>query len=160
MTHPLCRLMPTGGPSHASMHLTKQRQAGCQLRPMPPSFPSPARWRAHTTMHTTFTWHAQVAHHLSAVPPIQLLRPSLTPWRGGLLTLDAVVQRLRELLPPTFEELGHDFAVGVVREDGVHELIDAGPLPEAVAASAAIPVIFANVRVAYGSGEGGGQAWK
>ncbi len=89
----------------------------------------------------------EVARELSRVPPIQLLRPSLEPWKGGLLTLDGVVDRLREVLPSTFEELEKDFAVGVVTDSGEHVLIDSGPLPEAVAASAAIPVIFNSVEV-------------
>ena len=41
----------------------------------------------------------------------QLLSPSL---RGGLLSLDPVVERLRQLLPPRFEDLEREFAVGVV----------------------------------------------
>lgn len=89
----------------------------------------------------------QVAQLLSEKPPIQFLKPSLEPWRGGLLSLEGVVDRLRELLPPTFEGLERDFAVGVVTTDGTHVLIDQGPLPEAVAASAAIPFVFSNVDV-------------
>ncbi len=89
----------------------------------------------------------QVARHLSQQPPASLLRPSLAPWQGGVLSLEGVVERLRELLPPTFEELEREFAVGVVTADGEHVLIDSGPLPEAVAASAAIPFIFESVEV-------------
>lgn len=63
------------------------------------------------------------------------------------MSLEGVVERLRELLPPTFDGLEKDFAVGVVTEDGRHVLIDQGPLPEAVAASAAIPFVFANVDI-------------
>lgn len=37
--------------------------------------------------------------------PINLLRPSCRPWTGGAISLHAVVERLRDLLPPTFEEL-------------------------------------------------------
>lgn len=88
-----------------------------------------------------------MAQLLSEKPPIQFLKPSLEPWRGGLLSLEGVVDRLRELLPPTFEGLERDFAVGVVTTDGTHVLIDQGPLPEAVAASAAIPFVFSNVDV-------------
>ncbi len=47
----------------------------------------------------------QVAAELSRVAPINLLRPSCRPWAGGAVSLDAVVQRLRELLPPRFEDL-------------------------------------------------------
>ncbi|KAI8469843.1 MAG: acyl transferase/acyl hydrolase/lysophospholipase [Monoraphidium minutum] len=89
----------------------------------------------------------EVAQHLRASPPIQLLKPSWEPWRGGLLSLEGVVERLSALLPPTFEELERDFAVGVVTADGRHEIIDSGPLPEAVAASAAIPFVFSSVDV-------------
>lgn len=46
-----------------------------------------------------------------------------------------------------FEDLDREFAVGVVSSEGQHVLIDAGPLPEAVAASAAIPVVFSAVEV-------------
>jgi len=92
----------------------------------------------------------QVAGFLSEKAPIQLLQPSFEPWRGGVLSLDGVVQRLAELLPPTFEDLERDFAVGVVTADGEHVLIDQGPLPEAVAASAAIPFIFSPVDVPGG----------
>ncbi|EIE21028.1 hypothetical protein COCSUDRAFT_17697, partial [Coccomyxa subellipsoidea C-169] len=89
----------------------------------------------------------QVAAELSRVAPINLLRPSCRPWAGGAVSLDAVVQRLRELLPPRFEDLDKEFAVGVVSADGRYRLIDSGPLPEAVAASAAIPFIFEPLHV-------------
>ncbi|KAK9908328.1 hypothetical protein WJX75_006132 [Coccomyxa subellipsoidea] len=84
----------------------------------------------------------QVAAELSRVAPINLLRPSCRPWTGGAVSLDAVVHRLRDLLPPRFEDLEKEFAVGVVSADGRYRLIDSGPLPEAVAASAAIPFVF------------------
>lgn len=90
----------------------------------------------------------EVAQVLSEVPPIKLLRWSrFPPWRGGLLTYEAVIDRLREVLPPTFEDLQCEFAVGVVDANGRHCIIDSGPLPEAVAASAAIPVVFEHVYI-------------
>eukprot|EP00798_Chlamydomonas_sp_ICE-L_P020914 gene20914-27760_t len=83
-----------------------------------------------------------VAAELSRVAPIKLLRlGSIIPWRGGFLSLQGVVERLREVLPPTFEDLDKEFALGVVGRDGVHRVIDSGALPEAVAASAAIPFL-------------------
>lgn len=91
--------------------------------------------------------HAQVAEYLSQTPPILFLRPSRAPWRGGLLSMEAVIERLRQLLPATFEELPVEFAVGVVAADGKHQLIDSGPLAEAVVASAAIPFIFQSVDI-------------
>ncbi|PNW76990.1 hypothetical protein CHLRE_10g417750v5 [Chlamydomonas reinhardtii] len=89
----------------------------------------------------------EVAKHLSDQTPASLLRPSAAPWRGGALSLDGVISRLRDLLPPRFEDLQREFAVGVVTAEGEHLLIDSGPLPEAVAASAAIPIIFQAVDV-------------
>ena len=87
---------------------------------------------------------AACAAELSAVPPLARLRPCGTPW-AGLMSLDAVIARLRDLLPPTFEDLDREFACCVVGRDGQHHLISSGPLPEAVAASAAIPALFAPV---------------
>ncbi|KAK9820943.1 hypothetical protein WJX81_000057 [Elliptochloris bilobata] len=94
-----------------------------------------------------------VARELSRVAPINLLRPSCRPWRGGAISLHKVTERLRDLLPPSFEDLDTEFAVGVVSKDGDYRLIDSGPLPEAVAASAAIPYIFNPVHI---PGQAGG----
>ena len=80
-------------------------------------------------------------------PPWKMLRPSWPRFWEGLFALDAVVERLRDLLPPRFEDLDRDFACAVVSASGEYLLIDSGPLPEAVAASAAIPVLFAPVPV-------------
>ena len=88
----------------------------------------------------------QVAAELSRVPPRDLLIPCKQPWQG-IFSLERVVDRLRELLPPTFEDLHQEFAVGVVSRRGQHLLINSGPLPEAVAASAAIPFIFGPVAI-------------
>ena len=43
--------------------------------------------------------------------------------------------------------LWQEFAVGVVAKNGEYKLIDSGALPEAVAASAAIPFVFEPVAV-------------
>ena len=40
-----------------------------------------------------------------------------------------------------------DFAVGVVTRTGQYQVINSGPLPEAVAASIAIPFIFGAVDI-------------
>ncbi|KAG1667613.1 hypothetical protein FOA52_001667 [Chlamydomonas sp. UWO 241] len=78
--------------------------------------------------------------------PIRSLSPC-APWEGGLLSFDGLVEQLRELLPPRFEDLPREFAVGVVDASGRHHIIDSGPLPEAVAASAAIPLMFKGVAI-------------
>ena len=64
-----------------------------------------------------------------------------------MLSLDPVVEELQGLLPPRFEDLRRDFAVAVVDTEGEHVLIEEGPLARAVAASAAIPVVFSRVEV-------------
>lgn len=54
---------------------------------------------------------------------------------------------------PRFEELKRPLGVGLASTSGRHVLVDSGSLPAAVAASAAIPYVFAPVSV---PGEGGG----
>lgn len=88
-----------------------------------------------------------MAYELSRLPPVEYLQLSNKPWEGGMLNMNKVIQRYRELLPATFEELGTDFAVGVYTRDGQYRVIDSGPLPEAVVASAAIPFLFEHVPV-------------
>jgi hypothetical protein len=75
------------------------------------------------------------------------LKLSNKPWEGGVLNMDKVITRYRELLPATFEELDTDFAVAVYTRDGQYLVVDSGPLPEAVVASAAIPCVFQHVDV-------------
>lgn len=96
---------------------------------------------------------AGAAAELMSVPPIARLRPCGTPW-AGLMSLEGVVARLRDLLPPTFEDLEREFAVCVVGADGRHTILSSGPLPEAVAASAAIPGLFAPVAIPGREGSG------
>ena len=87
------------------------------------------------------------------------LRPSFQPWDGGVLSLSPVVEKLKALLPARFEDLQlRNFAVGVVDVGWRHRLIDSGSLPEAVTASAAVPVIFTRVAVP-GEGVGPGRCW-
>lgn len=88
----------------------------------------------------------EVAARLCEVPPIQLLKPNFQFWKG-LISLEYVIERLEKLLPPTFEDLEREFAVGVVDSKGQYRLINSGPLPEAVVASGAIPVLFAGVDI-------------
>lgn len=90
----------------------------------------------------------EIAAEFSRVPPIDRLQPCLTPIRGrGLLSLSPVIRTLRTLIPPTFEQLQGDFACAVVDKNGRHVLVEQGALPEAVAASAAVPFLFARVDV-------------
>ncbi len=102
-------------------------------------------------------WSAQrVYEELTAVVPLRYVRPSWTPWTG-LLELGPMVRRLRTLLPPTFAHLERPLAVGVVGADG-HRLVTRGALPEAVAASCAIPWVFRPVSLAGESLQDGGAA--
>lgn len=91
-------------------------------------------------------WSAeQVLAELTARAPLWQVRPSLAPWRGAL-SMHPIVQRLSQILPATFAGLDRPFGVGV-SVDGGHRLITAGPLPEAIAASCALPYVFAPVTV-------------
>lgn len=85
----------------------------------------------------------RVAAELSALPPMGYVKPHWRLWRGMFL-LDPMVEHLRGLVPPRVEDLERPFAAGVVA-DGQHRLIDSGPLPEVVAASCAVPYLFAPV---------------
>lgn len=51
------------------------------------------------------TLYDQVGKELNRVKPIEILRPCWRPWRGGILSLHKVVERLHSLIPATFEEL-------------------------------------------------------
>mmetsp|Transcript_46090 Transcript_46090/g.96790 ORF Transcript_46090/g.96790 Transcript_46090/m.96790 type:complete len:314 (-) Transcript_46090:2340-3281(-) len=89
----------------------------------------------------------RVATELSAKRPILQVRPSSRFWRGPLST-KSLQKRLKTILPETFEELPTPLAVGVydvkTREA---RLVSSGPLVPAVAASCAVPSIFAPVRL-------------
>lgn len=78
-------------------------------------------------------------------PPYKSLR-ARWPWASpgpGLVSLDGLAARLREVLPTRFDALPRPFGAGVVRRaDGACRLIQAGDLVEAVAASCAIPYLF------------------
>ncbi len=88
----------------------------------------------------------EIARELSANLPIVHLRPNPWFWQGAM-SLDAMVARLRVLLPPTFADLEVPLGVGVITLQGSPLILTGGPLPEAVAASCAIPRMFAPVRV-------------
>lgn len=87
-----------------------------------------------------------IAEEFSRVAPIERICPSKEPWTG-LLSFDPAILMLKELLPPTFEDLELEFGVGVVGGEGEHELVQEGPLAEAVAASAAVPLLFSPVAI-------------
>jgi predicted acylesterase/phospholipase RssA len=78
--------------------------------------------------------------------PMAWLRPHWTIWRGAFSTR-AFLGFLRDMLPPTFKALERPFGVGVCGADGSHCLLTSGSLPEAVAASCAVPYLFAPVTV-------------
>ena len=84
-----------------------------------------------------------IEQEMTRVAPIELLSPPLGEFPPmGLCSLAPVVERLRKVLPGSFEDLELRFACCVVDKGGRHRVVDSGPLPEAVAASAAIPVLF------------------
>ena len=89
---------------------------------------------------------AQVFDLLTSRAPLRTVSPNARWWRGAL-RLDPVIELLRQHLPARFEDLDRPFAVGVADSLGGHRLLRSGPLPEAVAASCAMPFIFEPVTV-------------
>ena len=84
-------------PIHLPTHSIIPFTPNLDLSFTPPHFPPP-----HTFPPS------QVAHELSRDAPCKMLRlaDALSfsgGWRGGLVALDGVIERLRGLLPPTFE---------------------------------------------------------
>ena len=97
----------------------------------------------------------QIASELRVGAPLRSMRPRLAIWSGAF-SMRVVLGRLRGWLPPRFEDLDRPFGVGVLRTDGQGELLTSGSLPEAVAASGAVPHLFAKVEVDGQSfGDGG-----
>lgn len=105
-------------PLQTTTHSGFSVQVAAQLSRVPPMWllrPSCRPGEAVLTLRIThckgfLNVIAQVATELSRVPPVRLLRPSCRPWEGAL-TLAGVIARLRDVLPPTFEELHRSFAV-------------------------------------------------
>ena len=86
-----------------------------------------------------------------------MMRLHLPVWRG-LFSLRAVVEHLKQWLPARFEDLDHPLGVGVMKPDGTASILSTGPLPEAVAASCAIPVLFAPIVIDGVGYQDGGAA--
>jgi len=90
-------------------------------------------------------WPARrIADELSRRSPIRWLRPSSTPWKGAL-SMGAVIEHLAQLLPPRIEDLPIPLGLGVIDENGQPVIITEGQLPETVAASCAMPIVFSPV---------------
>ncbi|MES2641716.1 MAG: patatin-like phospholipase family protein [Myxococcota bacterium] len=87
---------------------------------------------------------ARIEALLGEQRPFALMGVHARVWTGAF-SLDPLVTWLRARLPPTFADLPRPFAAGVVRPDGTPGLLREGPLAEAVAASCAIPYVFAPV---------------
>ncbi len=96
-----------------------------------------------------------LAERLSAQTPISMMRLHWRPWTG-LFEMRSVLAQLREWLPPRFEDLARPFGVGVVDAQGRACVLRSGPLPEAVAASCAIPMVFAPVAIGDATYSDGG----
>ncbi len=103
-----------------------------------------AGWPAH-----------RIADELGGAPPMRWMKMSWTPWRG-LFGMDRVISHLGRLLPDRIEDLSVPFGVGVVGPDGKATLLTEGPLAAAVAASCAMPIVFAPVQLPGGPHHDGG----
>jgi predicted acylesterase/phospholipase RssA len=85
---------------------------------------------------------AEILQRTTSRAPLASCRPHLAVWRG-LFTLDAVQEELARQLPADFAGLRFPISVGVV--GGAHKVVSSGPLVPAVAASCAVPWLFAPV---------------
>jgi len=81
----------------------------------------------------------ELATLISRRPPLSYLSLRLI---GGVFSLEPMIEFLRAHLPERFEELSTPLAVGVVNEEKEYQLLTSGSLPEAVAASCAVPYLF------------------
>lgn len=89
----------------------------------------------------------EILDEFGSVTPIERIQLSAEPWRG-IFDLAPAIERLRVLVPENFEDLQTQLAVGVVSsKNKTYGLITSGSLPEAVVASAAVPVLFSPVRI-------------
>ena len=106
-------------------------------------------------------WSGMPLEHIAKVltGARPLSRIGLHPqfWRG-VFTMAPLVDQLRAMLPSTFEGLQRPFAVGVTDASGTYRLLTTGPLPEAVAASCAMPRLFHPVRVGRAAYVDGGAS--
>ncbi len=87
-----------------------------------------------------------VSRLLTMQRPVQRIGWHPRFWQGPF-TMAPLIDQLRAILPSTFEGLGRPFAVGVTDHQGRYRLLTSGPLPEAVAASCAIPRLFRPVNI-------------
>lgn len=88
----------------------------------------------------------EVLAEMTSRTPLQWAALHRRPWRG-LFSLDPVIEALAVRLPRRIEDLPRPFGAGVVDGDGRHRLLTSGPLPEAVAASCAVPWLFTPVSI-------------
>ena len=88
----------------------------------------------------------EILERIVAQQPFALMRWNWKVWQG-LYSLDDVVTKLTEWLPERIEDLPIPFGVGVIDSEGHARVLSSGPLPQAVAASCAIPALFVPVDV-------------
>ena len=96
-----------------------------------------------------------ILERIVAQQPFALMRWNWRVWEG-LYSLDDVVSQLTEWLPARIEDLPIPFGVGVMDREGRPRVLSSGPLPQAVAASCAIPHLFVPVEVGEAVYQDGG----
>ena len=109
-----------------------------------------ALWRSGQRPH-------DILDQLCRETPLQVLSLCSRPWTG-LFSLVPLIARLERWLPTTFDRLSGAFGVGVMDRHGEAHTLCNGPLPAAVAASCAIPYLFAPVQVGTEFYRDGGAA--
>ena len=89
---------------------------------------------------------AEIKAELTSQKPYSLLAWNWKVWQG-LFSMDKLIQRLEQYLPSSFEALPHAFGVGVCTMDRQAQIVCQGSLVHAVAASCAMPYVFAPVMI-------------
>lgn len=100
---------------------------------------------------------AAIEAELGGLRPIALMGGHWAVHRG-LFSMAPVIARLRALLPARVEALPRPLGLGVQEPSGQFAWRTAGPLPELVAASCAMPWVFAPVVVEGAALRDGGAA--
>ncbi len=88
----------------------------------------------------------KITEELRSLAPWNFLSLNWKIWQG-LFSMRKLIDKLEQLLPAKFEGLEREFGVGLCTSERKALIMREGPLPLAVAASCAMPYIFAPVMI-------------
>ena len=88
----------------------------------------------------------KITEELNSLVPLSLMSFNWKLWQG-LFSMKKLIRKMDMLLPSTFEGLEREFGVGLCTQDRQSLIMRDGPLSLAVAASCAMPYVFAPVLI-------------